>query len=189
MRPTGRFFTLLLLLFTAGPAQAHLLKLFAYVEGRQIHGSVYFAGGGASTGARVRISTAAGEPVAELTSDDQGGFSHPVTAPGEYLIQADSGDGHRAEWHIRRDEFGTATTRGTPVDTHSRQTEPASLPSDKRLAELVEQAVARQIGPLREQLQREADRARLSDIVGGIGFIFGIAGLLMWWRNRNRDRR
>ena len=49
----------------------------------------------------------------------------------------------------------------------------------------MEQAVARQIGPLRRELQASQQRARLSDIIGGIGLIFGIAGVVLWWRSRS----
>jgi len=178
----------LLLLFTGSIAQAHLLRLFAYVEGERIHGSVYFAGGGSAAGARVRIDSASGAPITNLTTDPQGAFSAAVGTPGEYLITADSGDGHQAQWRIQRDEFaGAASPEPDAMPPATR--EPAVSSRDAQLSVLVEQAVARQIGPLRQQLQRQADRARLSDIVGGIGFIFGIAGLLMWWRARNRDRR
>ncbi|MCW8907145.1 MAG: hypothetical protein OQL28_07835 [Sedimenticola sp.] len=179
----------LLLLLASSVAQAHLLRLFAYVEGGRIHGSVYFAGGGNAAGARVRINSDTGTAVANLITDPQGEFSYAVEAPGEYLLTADSGDGHQARWRIRRDEFTGATALPDPNASLPAIREPAVPSRDAELSILVEQAVARQIGPLRQQLQRQADRARLSDIIGGIGFIFGIAGLLMWWRASNRDKR
>jgi nickel transport protein len=49
---------------------------------------------------------------------------------------------------------------------------------------LVERAVARQIRPLREALEAERSRARLHDILGGLGYIAGLAGLALWWRSR-----
>jgi nickel transport protein len=48
----------------------------------------------------------------------------------------------------------------------------------------VERAVARQIRPLREALEAERSRARLHDILGGLGYIAGLAGLALWWRSR-----
>lgn len=52
----------------------------------------------------------------------------------------------------------------------------------------IEQAVARAVRPLREQLALERERARLRDVLGGIGYILGLAGLWAWWRARDRDR-
>jgi nickel transport protein len=50
----------------------------------------------------------------------------------------------------------------------------------------VEQAVARQIRPLREALQAHEERVRMRDILGGIGYIVGLAGLALWWSSRRR---
>ena len=48
---------ILILLFglLALPAQAHLLKVFAYVEGDSLHGSSYFSGGGAAAAAKIQL--------------------------------------------------------------------------------------------------------------------------------------
>lgn len=51
----------------------------------------------------------------------------------------------------------------------------------------IEQAVARQVRPLRESLAEAQARAGLRDVLGGIGYIFGLAGLGLWWTSR-RDR-
>jgi nickel transport protein len=53
---------------------------------------------------------------------------------------------------------------------------------------MVEQAVARQVRPLREQLIAHQDRIRLQDLLGGIGYILGLAGLVLWWRSRSGPR-
>jgi nickel transport protein len=60
--------------------------------------------------------------------------------------------------------------------------------AEPELAALIEQAVARQVRPLREELLAAQGRAGLRDVLGGIGYIFGLAGVLMWWRSRrSRD--
>jgi nickel transport protein len=178
------------LLLLHGSAEAHLLKLFAYVEGPNIHGSVYFAGGAEAAGAVVTVSDPGGRPLAKLKTDPQGAFSHTPANAGEYRLRADTGDGHQAEWLIRAAEFGPAAPAATSAGTGSRPpaTEQTGLVdrqlADRQLMALVEQALARQIGPLRAALQRSDERARLSDILGGIGFIFGLAGIVLWWRGR-----
>lgn len=182
-----------LLLLLNGTAEAHLLKLFAYVEGTHIHGSAYFAGGSGVAGASITVSDANDQLLAQLKTDPQGAFSYNVTTAGEYRLQVDTGEGHRATWRIQSTEFGLspATTEVSPVSADKNgdlKPDETALPYAK-LATLIEQAVARQIGPLREALQRSQDRARLSDILGGIGFIVGLAGLALWWRSRRLATR
>jgi nickel transport protein len=48
----------------------------------------------------------------------------------------------------------------------------------------VEQAVARQLRPVREELAAAQGQAGLRDILGGLGWILGIAGVLLWRRHR-----
>jgi nickel transport protein len=177
--------TLLLLLLWNTGAEAHLLKLFAYVEGQEIHGSAYFAGGAAATGAPVTVTGADGQTLATLPTDPQGAFRYHADSAGDYRLRVDTGDGHQAEWLIRAAEFGQAVPETAIAATPpSAPQSPAGSVADARLAALIEQALARQIGPLREALQRSDERARLSDILGGIGFIFGLAGIALWWRGR-----
>lgn len=182
-----------LLLFN-GVAEAHLLKLFAYVEGNRIHGSAYFAGGAGVADAAITISDADNQPLARLKTDPQGAFSYTVATAGEYRLRVSTGEGHQAEWRIHPEEFSPSPTGSynppaTSASNVATGPDPAA-PTNPQLATLVEQAVARQIGPLREELQRSQDRARLSDILGGIGFIFGLAGVALWWRSRQgADRR
>ncbi len=56
--------------------------------------------------------------------------------------------------------------------------------SAEELEALVERAVASQVAPLREELHRYQNSARLSDILGGLGVIFGLAGAALWWKAR-----
>jgi nickel transport protein len=63
--------------------------------------------------------------------------------------------------------------------------EPAQL--DAEVFAAIEQAVARQVRPLRESLAEAQARAGLRDVLGGVGYIVGLAGLGLWWTSR-RDR-
>jgi nickel transport protein len=42
---------------------------------------------------------------------------------------------------------------------------------------MIERAVARQVGPLREQLAGYEDTVRRHDVLGGLGYILGITGI------------
>ena len=55
---------------------------------------------------------------------------------------------------------------------------------DPALTAAIELAVARQLRPLREELAAARSRASLRDVLGGIGYIIGLAGVALWWRTR-----
>jgi len=63
----------------------------------------------------------------------------------------------------------------------------AASPSgiDPALIAAMELAVARQLRPLRQELAAGRATASLRDVLGGIGYIIGLAGLALWWRARS----
>ncbi len=196
-RPAGRALAVALIAawsLTAAPAAAHKLKVFASVIDGSVDGSVYFVGGGAATGAIVTIETADGAPVTTVTTDSSGRFRFVPSVRAALRITADAGDGHIARLAIPADQLGRA---GSPVATPPGTTAVDSLAVDSRLADagiadagamaaLVEAAVARQIRPLREQLNGYEDRVRWRDVLGGLGYIVGLAGLAAWLTGRRR---
>ncbi|EXJ15072.1 hypothetical protein [Imhoffiella purpurea] len=202
---------LLGLALASQPALAHKLQVFAFAEGARIQGSAYFAGGAKATGALIRIQDATGKTLAELTPDAEGRFSYRATQPADLLVVADSGDGHRAEWRIAADELAggfpeldpasstaadgrhdeAADSKARPQNAVAMEPEPklSGRADDARLLMAIEQAVARQVRPLREELIAAQDRARWHDVLGGIGYIIGLTGLALWMHARSKGGR
>lgn len=200
------------LLAAASPVFAHKLKVFAYAAGDRIEGTAYFAGGGAASGASILIQDATGRTLAELAPSKDGSFSYAAKAPTDHVVIAESGDGHRAEWQVTADELApafetgptagpsgqTAASRPAPIANESERdadqgTGTSGTPAaqahlqsavDRETLAAIELAVARQVRPLREQLERSEDKAQLRDILGGIGYIIGLTGFALWLRCR-----
>lgn len=195
---------LVLALLASGPAAGHKLKVFAAAEGARIRGSAYFAGGAGAGGARIEVRDAQGQVLAELAPDPQGGFSYTATAPLDHVILALTGDGHQASWTVKGAELAggfpaavppaldspqwpaVGPAADSPADSQAGPAPPAAPGAglDPAALAAIETAVARQVRPLREELDAAQDRARLHDILGGIGYILGVAGLALWWGNR-----
>ena len=171
---------LLALLLSPGAALAHGLSLFAAADGARIEGVVRFAGGNPAAGTRVRVLDTAGNARAVLETDAAGRFAYTATVPEDHRLIAETADGHQASWTVAAAELaaglGAGLTAGAGPDL-------GAPPGGCDTASL-EQAVARAVRPLREELAADAERARLRDLLGGIGYILGIAGLWAWWRAR-----
>jgi len=180
------------------PLQAHKLKVFATAEGDLIEGQAYFVGGAKAAGAAVAITDAEGHELARLTPDAEGGFSYRVDRRREYRVVANSLDGHVASWTIQPEELSSTLPLADPAKASADAQHNPALPEpaglsqgvqDIALTEMVERAVARQVRPLREALVAYDDKVRMHDILGGIGYIAGIAGLGLWWRSRGAPGR
>jgi nickel transport protein len=189
----------LLIAFPASSAFAHKLKTFGFAEGAAIHGSVYFSGNVAAQGARIQVLDPDGGLLAETTSDSEGHFTITARRRVDHRIVADSGDGHHAEYVVRADELPPALARPatSAASGVAEAAEPANLsasavgsigPSTAELETVIERAVARQVGPLREQLDAFEDRVRWHDVLGGLGYILGVTGIACYLiARRNRQ--
>lgn len=194
------------LVLAAAPVWAHKLRVFAAAEGRLITGSAYFAGGAAAGGATVLVTDAQGNLLAQLQPAADGRFSYRAEAPVEHRVIAQTADGHRAEWRIAADELGggfrdaaleqvgpsEAKTSRAPVAVAASEAATGCAPPSNGAPTpghaALEAALSRQLRPLREELLATREALRLQDILGGIGYIFGLAGVALWWRCRHRPK-
>lgn len=169
-----RMAAFLAILLLATPAQAHKLKVFATVDGAEIAGSAYFVGGEKAAGVPGRILGADGSLVAGFATGPDGGFRHRVAMRMDHVVVVESEDGHAAQFTIPAAEFPPALPEGKAA---------AAAPIDSAA---LEAAIARQIRPLREQLDAYESKVRLHDLMGGIGTIFGLFGCWAWLQSRRR---
>lgn len=182
----------LLSALAASPALAHRLNAFAAVDGLMIRGAAYFPGMGVARGLDVKVLAPDGSLIATTTTDDAGRFAVVARERIDHRVVIDGGDGHSAVVIIRAAEFpeslpqapsGAAdmpTVGGVP-------TPPASAaPLPLALEAAIDSAVARHIGPLREQLDAFENAVRFRDILGGLGWIIGLTGVACWVAARRR---
>lgn len=175
----------LLLFIISSPLAAHQLKVFALAEEGRISGKAYFAGGVKARGAEVFLKNSDGLVVDRAQTDRKGVFSLTPDRRQDYRITARAGDGHQAQWSISAAELiGNPESYGTNGSEASAIALTGEAYGRAQLESLIERAVARQITPLREQLLGFQERLRLQDILGGLGYIVGLAGLLLHWRPR-----
>lgn len=192
---------------SAGPAAAHKLKIFATAVGAQIEGQVYFVGSGAAPGARVNVETVEGTPISTVTCDKDGHFTVIAAERIDHVLRADTGDGHAASITIAASQLpetlpeslaGSAPMGGTAAVSAAKAAIPsgavaavsppaaaqANALANQERAEQVRTVVAQELEPLREQLNAYEDQTRFRDILGGFGYILGLAGLGLWLRAR-----
>lgn len=217
--PTRLFAWLLitLVMLPLNPVKAHNLNVFAMSSGDQITGYVYFTGGTRAKQAKIEVHLGDNDTEAQVLAssiaDDQGSFAFSVSHRADYTVFTDTGDGHVAKFKLYADDFAEnlpiaeanssitvtelnlAQEATVPAPNESTETFNASLSADLKslsrdeLTELINHAVARQIGPLREEVNSYRNDVRMSDVMGGIGVIMGIFGLAAWIVARRQVKR
>ncbi len=165
-------------------ASAHSLTLFVHEEGGAVKGSAYFTGGNPAKNVGVQVIDAADKTVAEIETDDAGNFIYTGPRPGGALrFVVSTADGHRAESKLESVSSGAPAAEHSPAQTEDNVVNnPFAHPPQAA-------SVERQLGAIQQALDRLENRLWLRDVIGGIGYIFGLAGLWALWKSRSGGAR
>lgn len=190
--------TILLLITPA--AFAHKLNMFAYVEGDKIFAEGYFTDGKKAKNSGVTVYDPTNNELLTGTTDGDGQFSFAIPQQSDLRITVNAGMGHQAEYVLLKSELSEEADAATPVvepaatiaaDSASQQnpdgplTPVTTVKLDEAAVRVeVERAVGKAIKPLMRELSEMRAEKSFSDIVGGVGFIFGLLGVFMYFKAR-----
>jgi nickel transport protein len=179
------------LTLTGSPAMAHKISIFAWVEGETVFTESYFFGGKKIEGGLVEVFDPAGQKLLEGKTDQEGTFSFSIPEKTDLRLVLTASMGHRAEFTLKVEKADEAAPAPTaePVKT-TGEPSPDTITVDMRqLRAIMEETMDQRMKPIYRSLadaQRE-ENPSLSDIIGGIGYIIGIMGLVLYFRSRKKE--
>ena len=176
----------LLAVCAASVCLAHKIGIFAAYDGDAIAGEIYFSGGGRPKGCRVKVRDASGRTLGEVTTNANGEFRFEPTTRADHVFSVQTGDGHSAEFRLRAEELSSVAARKAPSPAPDASTAEAAAPNRPEIEQAIARIVAKELAPLRRRIDEHERRTRLRDILGGIGYIFGVAGVLMMVKARGK---
>ena len=181
-------------------AMAHKVNLFAYAEGDQVYVEGYFVDGKKAQNSQVQVFSAEGKLLLEGVTDDEGQYRFPVPEVTDLKIVVNAGMGHQSDFLLPATELGAISQSDQESadhahseehseqmnDTHQHTVE-ASL-NNQELEVVVSKAVNEAIKPLVRELSASQEKASLSGIVGGVGYIIGFLGLFAFFKARQNSK-
>lgn len=182
----------------AGSAFAHKVGVFAYSDGNTVHVEGYFAdGAGCKNCAVAAFDKATGEKLAEGKTDQEGMFSFPAppAAKGEtgtvetLKIVLDAGLGHGGEFLLALGEDGTR--EAPPSSGIPGMDDPGGTGPAPALPDGLDEALDRKLAPIVAEMRRlrqAQERPGITEILGGIGYIVGLAGLAAYLAYRKKGK-
>ena len=163
-------------------ASAHRVNIFAFVDGDAVQVECGFNRSQKVKQGTVEVFDATtGARLLQGTTDDNGVFRFPVTAElreaGHDLnLRISAGEGHQNDWTVAADELASS---GTPKAVAVAA---AEVPATS--ASLVAGQAAK-LSPIKRMLAEQTEAGpNLRDIIGGIGWIFGLIGVAAYFRRR-----
>lgn len=195
----------LCLFFCVVPAFAHKVTIFAWVEGDTVHTQSKFSGGKRAKNSTVVVYDMDGNQLLEGKTDENGEFSFKVPKKTGLKVALKASMGHLAEWTIPAEEItgvADASVSGAPeVGTDSdlqeaaplteqRESQPTGVGlSREEVQALIDASLDRKLTPVLNMLADAVDPGpRLSDVIGGIGYIFGLVGVALYFSSRGKRK-
>jgi len=185
--------TLLLLFFAKVPsAHAHKVYLFAWVEGDTVYTESYFSGKKKVIGGLIKVLYSSDKEILKGKTNEKGEFAFKTPQKADLRIVLESSMGHRAEYLLKADEI-TGIDTIPETKTGNSETELISSIDNavnmEQIRPLIEQVLDSRLKPISKRLSRieEEKGPGLIEIIGGIGFIFGIMGVVLYFRAKKKN--
>ena len=199
-------FVTLVFVFSYMPAFAHKVTIFAWVEGDTVYTQSKFSKGKKVKGAPIIVFDSRGNQILAGKTDEKGMFSFKVPQKNDLKVVLQASMGHRAEWMIPAEEIISATSHKSSIpETDEQAVTNKSFASagvktvrelsgatttglqKKEIQELIDASLDKKLAPIINMLANAQNREPgITDIIGGIGYIFGLVGIALYFANRRK---
>ena len=183
---------LIILIFMPNSGFCHRINIFCYVDGNYINCEARFTPGGAlKNGKIILTSIQTGKVLLKTKTDEKGKVSFKI--PEEALknhwdlkVICDAEMGHKNFWIVKADEInqGQATDLSQEYEQKEKEHKEKTI-SKKELELVISRVLKKELVPIKRDLAELRER-RISfqDVISGLGYIFGIAGIIMYFLSR-----
>ena len=169
---------------------AHGIKIFAVPEGDAVIGYTYYVGGKRLKNVDVIVLDNTGKKLGQVATDAEGLFVYKTDLVVAHRFVVKTAHGHRAEFTVPAKVPGPKEKLSSGlIDERNTSSENLHHFTKKELEEIVAHVVEHEVNLLREQLVIHEEKVRLRDIIGGIGYILGLAGLASLLQNRKKQKK
>ena len=175
------------------PVWAHKVNVFAWVEGDKVFVEGYYPGGKKAQNSLVEVYSNAGAKLLEGRTNKKGEFSFKIPAREELRIVLTAGMGHRNDFVIKTGDLGG--TEPSPQEPAAKINEKIAASSSTavdmgQLQAMIDQALDRKLEPVIRLIHNtRKDGPGLTEIIGGIGYIVGLFGLVMYFKSRKERKQ
>jgi nickel transport protein len=146
------------------------------------------------------VETETGKNLLSGTTDAKGLFSFPIPRTGSKKLKiiVDAGDGHKNSWNYTLEESASKDKNTFPLQLQTSADRQAPNPpvseeatvntlqtiSTLELTRIIETALDKKLASINRTLAENSEKGpTLQDILGGIGYILGLAGIAAYMQS------
>ena len=192
-------FALTLVFMALAPlASGHKVNVFAWVEGDTVHVEGYFAGNKKAQDSLVEVFDSTGKKLLDGRTDQQGEFSFKIPKKTDLKIVLTASMGHKNDFVIPLSELGEVSPEPTvesevrtKPEAYEKKMVAAAATSEvnlTRMESIIDKALDRKLTPLRKLIREtRQEGVTLSEVIGGIGYIFGLMGVALYFMSKKKS--
>jgi len=184
------FVFLTLLVATAGSiCFAHKVHIFAYVEGDTVYTESYFSDGTKVKGGVVEVYDSQGSKLLEGKTAENGEFNFKPPKTDDLKLVVATAMGHRNSYTLSADDEPDITGAKKLQEPHPKESEAKEL-TEVHLDEIktiIDTSLDEKLKPIMRELTRmQQKQVSFTEVIGGIGYIFGIMGIILYFVSKKR---
>jgi nickel transport protein len=171
---------------------AHKVNVFAWVEGDMVFVEGYFPGGKKAQNSLVEVYDSTGAKLLEGRTNQKGEFSFKIPRKEDLKIVLTAGMGHKNDFTLKADDLGGSEPASDEAVQKATEKVAASSSTTADLGQLqvmIDQALDRKLEPVIKLIRRtRKEGPGVTEIIGGIGYIFGLFGLVMYFKSKKERK-
>ena len=179
---------LLVVLLTSN-AFAHKVNIFAYVEGDTVYTESYFPDGRKVEEGLIEVYDSQGNKLLDGKTNEQGQFNFKPPKKDDLKIVLIASMGHKNSYTLSKDELpqvlaGQRSQEPRPKEPEGKEVSQVDLDQIKRI---IDSSLDEKLRPIMREFRKvEQKEASFTGVIGGIGYIFGIMGIILYFLSRKK---
>ncbi len=179
----------LLLLMSAPIAFAHKVNIFAYAEGDAVYTESYFSDGTKVKDGIVEVYDSQGNKLLEGKTDEKGEFNFKTPKKDDLEIVLLASLGHKNSYTLSADELPDVIATEKLQEPESRESEVKEVMQVdiEQIKRIIDSSLNEKLKPIIRQLTKaQQKKVSFTEVVGGIGYIFGIMGIILYFAGKKK---
>ena len=182
-------FLTLLVLMAASVAFAHKVNIFAYAEGDTVYTESYFPDGTKVKDGIVEVYDSQGIKLLEGKTDENGEFDFKLPKKDDLEIVLIASMGHKNSYTLSADELPDVIVTEKPqeaefIESEVKEVMQVDLEQIKRI---IDSSLDEKLKPIMRQLTKAQQKeVSFTEVIGGIGYIFGIMGIILYFTSKKK---
>jgi len=159
------------------------------VEGDTVYTESYFPDGKKVEGGIVQVYDSKGNKLLEGKTDKDGQFNFKPPKKDDLKIVLIATLGHRASYTLSKDELPdiAAAKKEQKLKLKEPAAEEVAQLDLDQVKKIIDSSLDEKLKPIMRELARmQQKRVSLQEVIGGIGYILGIMGIILYFVSKKR---